>query len=175
METDPFNSAIIAQPYDVAIVLGEVSDYFDDHTQRPLSEEKECRADSYREIALYKQGKVRKILLSGGSGMDSHPKKRNQWYSKSIVAIRCSGSRYPHRKMSHENTNGNAVNPAKRLNTSHPKRGKIFVGNLRFSMRRSLACFHKTGLQSAAFRLMKAGVRPLTPDNTNDSPMHNVW
>lgn len=163
-ETDPYNSAIITQPYDVAIVLGGSLRYFDDHTQRPVYSMSVDRL--LQGIALYKQGKVRKILLSGGSGMVFSPEEKESVVLEKVLLQ--SGIPAADILIENEsrNTYENAVNSAKMLNASHPN-GRFLLVTSAFHMRRSLACFRKTRLQIDAFPVdEKAGIRPLTPDNT---------
>ncbi|MBK9048917.1 MAG: YdcF family protein [Bacteroidetes bacterium] len=117
-------------------------------------------------IALYKQGKVRKILLSGGSGMVFSPEEKESVVLERVLLQSGIPAADILIENDSRNTYENAVNSAKRLNASHSN-GRFLLVTSAFHMRRSLACFQKTGLQIDAFPVdEKAGIRPLTPDNT---------
>ncbi|MDR0941773.1 MAG: YdcF family protein, partial [Bacteroidales bacterium] len=64
-ETPPINAHTIQKPYEYAIVLGGFTDYDAAHN-RVVFQNSSDRL--WQALWLYKQGKVKKIILSGGEG-----------------------------------------------------------------------------------------------------------
>ena len=137
------NEAVITQPYDVAIVLGGCMRYYNHQTDRIVYGSAVDRL--MQAIALYHGKKIKKILLSGGSGYVMHEDwKEAVWLAQ--VLYKCG---IPKEDVILENNSRNTRENAQ-YSTAILKNGKY--GN-RFllitsasHMRRSIRCFNKTGL-----------------------------
>ena len=73
-EVKPVNLQTGIKPYDVGILLGGSLRSYDQEFGRPVYSQSVDRL--LQTIALYKSGKVKKILLSGGSGSVTRPNER---------------------------------------------------------------------------------------------------
>ena len=133
--------------YDVGIVLGGISDYdkitkshnFNKHADRIMDAQQ-----------LYHQGKIKKILISGGNGMlfnDGYIEANamrdylllNQIPSEDILIENTS-----------RNTKENAFNSAEILKKKYPK-GNFLLITSAIHMKRAQFCFEKAGITTKAF------------------------
>jgi len=139
------------QTYDLAIILGgmghvdQCQDKFDfgfsaDRLLQPLE--------------LYGKGRVKKLMITGGSGSISHPEDKEAPYIRRyLLSLGVPDSKFIIESES-KNTRENAVNSKRILDSLHFKGSILFVTSS-YHMRRSLGCFHK------------AGFKGLTPYATN--------
>ena len=135
------------ETYDVGIVLGGIADYdkitkahnFNKHADRIIDAQQ-----------LYHQGKIKKILISGGSGWlfnDGYIEANamrdylllNQIPSEDILIENTS-----------RNTKENAFNSAEILKKEYPN-GKFLLITSANHMRRAQFCFEKAGIITKAF------------------------
>jgi uncharacterized SAM-binding protein YcdF (DUF218 family) len=133
--------------YDVGIVLGGIADYdnitqahnFNKHADRIMDAQQ-----------LYHQGKIKKILISGGSGWlfnDGYIEANamrdylllNQIPDEDILIENTS-----------RNTKENAFNSAEILRKEYPK-GKFLLITSANHMKRAQFCFEKAGIITTAF------------------------
>lgn len=147
-EIAPIEIRTIQTPYDVGIVLTGVT--------YPLQEPKDRvhfakGADRLlHAIQLYHEGKIRNILISGGSGSLLH-----QEVSESAGLARVAlmaGVRPEHLFVEGEsrNTRENAQFSTLMINNNWPDKRCLLITSA-FHMRRSLACFKKAGLETTPF------------------------
>ena len=135
------------ETYDVGIVLGGITDYdkitkahnFNKHADRIIDAQQ-----------LYNQGKIKKILISGGNGMlfnDGYIEANamrdyllfNKIPSTDILIENTS-----------RNTKENAFNSAKILNKEYPNGNFLLITSAQH-MRRAQLCFNKTNIKTTAF------------------------
>jgi len=133
--------------YDVGIVLGGMTEY-DPHFQRIQFKEGADRL--FQALNLYHKGKIRKILIDGGSGSLTYPDRLEAPLIKkylvengipdSVVAIE------PHSKNTHENAT--MVKPV--LDSLAPH-GKYILITSGYHLRRAIGCFEKVGIHTLAY------------------------
>ncbi len=147
-EVAPVSLEKTVQPYDVGIVLGGSMRYYDPDLNRVVYSSSVDRL--LQAMQLYHDGKIKKILLSGGSGFVNY----QDWKESGLIAkvllksgvkeddiILENGSR---------NTYENAVNSVEMLKSG--KYGsKILLITSAFHMRRSLMCFDKLNFKVDPF------------------------
>jgi len=162
-EMTPISSNTIKEPFDVGILLGGSLRYYDQEYNRPIYSQSVDRL--LQTIALYKSGKIKKILLSGGSGSVTRPEERES----EIILTVLEQTGIPAEDIIIENisrnTYENAVYTAKILNEKYPG-GKFLLITSAFHMRRSIACFNKTGLHTTMYPVdPRAHSHIYTPEN----------
>ena len=117
--------------------------YYDSNTKRVVYGSSVDRL--IQAIALYHNGKVRKILLSGGSGYISFPEWRESVYLAEVLEQSCIPDSSIIIEKNSRNTRENAVESAKILgNGKYGQRFLLITSGTH--MKRSLACFKKAGL-----------------------------
>ncbi len=163
-ELRPVNSQTITEPYDVGILLGGSLRSYDQEFGRPVYSQSVDRL--LQTIALYKSGKVKKILLSGGSGSMTRPEEKE---SEIILKV-LTQTGIPEADIIIENTSRNtfenAVYTAEILKKLYPG-GTFLLITSSFHMRRSYACFEKTGLKTKMFPVdPRAHSHVYTPENS---------
>jgi uncharacterized SAM-binding protein YcdF (DUF218 family) len=147
-EVHPFNAARITEPYDVGIVLGGSMRYYDNESKRVVYGTSVDRL--LQAIKLYHDGKIKKILLSGGSGFIMYPEWREAVFLSEVLYKCKVDSHDVLLERNSRNTRENAVATASILKGG--QFGKRFLLMTSAShMRRSLACFEKAGLDAAPF------------------------
>jgi len=147
-EVPAVKSEQIDKPYDVGVVLGGSMRYYDPSVNRVVYSSSVDRL--LQALQLYHDGKIRKILLSGGSGFVNY----QDWKESGLIAkvllksgvkeddiILENGSR---------NTYENAVNSVALLR-SGDYGSRVLLITSAFHMRRSLMCFEKTGFKVDPF------------------------
>ncbi|HTB06400.1 MAG TPA: YdcF family protein [Bacteroidia bacterium] len=133
--------------YDVGIVLGGMIEY-DDQLKRPQFKQGSDRL--FQALTLYHKGKIRKILIDGGSGSLTEKDMREgpilktyllqQGIPDSVIAIE------PNSKNTHENALF-----AKPILDSLAPHGKYILVTSGYHMRRAYKCFEKVGIHTLAF------------------------
>jgi len=129
------------QTYDLAIILGGMGhvdqrqDKFDfgfsaDRLLQPLD--------------LYKKGRIKKLMITGGSGSISNPEDKEAPYIRRYLLNLGIPDSAIIIEPDSRNTRENAVNSKRLLDSLHFKGSILFVTSS-FHMRRSLGCFHKAG------------------------------
>jgi uncharacterized SAM-binding protein YcdF (DUF218 family) len=163
-EMTPVSINSIHEPYDIGILLGGSLRSYDVDYSRPIYSQSVDRL--LQTIALYKSGKIKKILLSGGSGSVTRPDERESEIILKVIEQTGIPSKDIIVENSSRNTYENAVYSAEILKTEYPN-GKFLLITSSFHMRRSLACFNKTGLRTSAFPVdPRANTNIYTPENT---------
>ncbi len=128
--------------YDAGIVLGTTSRY-DKQLDRIQFVQSSDRL--FQAIELYKKGKIKKILYSGGSGSVLHQdEKEGPWIKRYLMTLGI-----PEQDILTEdnsrNTHENALMAEPILNHIAPN-GKYLLITSAYHMRRSLRCFEKAGI-----------------------------
>lgn len=132
--------------YDYGIVLGGMSSYDAKYKRVNFSKE----ADRlFQVLPLYRQNRIKKILISGGSGFVFKPDyKESGWLKKYLIEIGISEKDIIIEKES-KNTYENAINTAKLLKNEKEK--KILLISSAIHLKRAKACFEKAGLSTTVF------------------------
>jgi uncharacterized SAM-binding protein YcdF (DUF218 family) len=147
-------------PYDVAIVL--TGGIINERRQLPGRVLFDKSADRLLQpLQLYRHGRVRKILISGGTfEMDSVAQNEREAAARQFL-IDC-GVREADVLWEHDsrNTRENAVNSAKVLRREFPGQRYLLITSA-FHMRRAEGCFRKAGVR---FKPYPADIR--SGDNT---------
>ena len=138
------------QPHDVGIVLtgGLVNEEKMPYENVFLGEKADRLGQA---IELYKLGKIKRILLSGGNvSLGEHPTKLEINDAAKYLII--SGVRTEDILLDtlSKNTRENALNCSKILKKSFPNQKYILITS-GTHLRRALACFQKTGLKTTPF------------------------
>src|SRR5581483_3315317 len=129
--------------YDVAIVLGGITNY-DDRMDRIQFEHGGDRL--FQALRLYKQGKVKKIFLSGGSGnLDKHDIEAPLLH-RYLLEIGIPDSVILVESKS-RNTHENALF-AKPILDSVAPHGRYLLVSSGYHLRRAMACFTKVGIKT---------------------------
>lgn len=163
-ELPPVNMNTITKPYDIGVLLGGSLRYFDTASERPVYSQSVDRL--IQTIALYKAGKIKKIMLSGGSGLLLSPGEKE---SEILIEVfHQYGIPLSDIILENEsrNTRENAIFTAKIINENYSGSNVLLITSA-FHMRRSLSCFQKTGLKVTPFSVDKKSSNLLmTPDRT---------
>jgi uncharacterized SAM-binding protein YcdF (DUF218 family) len=152
----------IDKPYEVGVLLGGGINMYDEELKRPMYSQSVDRI--LQTISLYKEGKIKKILVSGGSGL-----VLNQGFSESDVTKKIfMDAGIPESDIIIENksrnTHENAVETSRLLKELGIQSAPLLITSA-FHMRRSLACFSKAGLKVIPYPTdIKSGSSTLTPD-----------
>lgn len=136
-------------PYDVAVVLGGFTDLAKEPRDRVYLSQGADRL--MHAIYLYKNGKVKSILATGGSGILNFQGIASEAERIHQVMLTCEVNPAdiilePKSKNTHEN----ALFSAPILKEKFPN-GRILVFTSAFHCRRARACFEKQGLQVEMF------------------------
>ncbi len=147
-EVPPVKSESIVQPSDVGIVLGGSMRYYDPDMNRVVYSSSVDRL--LQAMQLYHDGKIKKILLSGGSGFVNY----QDWKESGLIAkvLLKSGVKEADILLENgsRNTYENAVNSVAMLKSG--KHGnRVLLITSAFHMRRSLMCFEKCAFQVDPF------------------------
>ncbi|MBC7923462.1 MAG: YdcF family protein [Ferruginibacter sp.] len=161
-EIPPTPLAEIRQPYDVAIVLTGITNSTKQPRDRVYFEKGADRIT--HALHLYKLGKVRKILISGGSGLLTG---RGGSESDELASfLRLCG--VPERDVVVEtrsrNTRENALFSAQLLRRHFPNQRYLLVTSA-FHLRRAAGCFRQAGVRADGFSAdFQTAERTFTPD-----------
>jgi len=132
--------------YDVAIVLGGITDY-DDTMDRIQFEHGADRL--FQALALYKKGLVKKLLIDGGSGSLKGTNVEAPNLRKYLITIGIPDSvilMEPRSRNTHENATF-----AKHILDSVAPNGKYLLVTSGYHMRRALSCFNKAGIPTLPY------------------------
>ena len=140
----------ISANYDAAIVLGGMAapgKKPDDRTHFPGSPDRLLHA-----MQLYKLGKVKKIIISGGSGEISGKKITEAEYLKNVLLLCNVNSGDILFENQSRNTYENAVftNDLIKINIAN-KSPKFLLITSAWHMKRSMGCYSKKGIDVTAF------------------------
>lgn len=130
--------------YDLAIVLGGMG-RVDIRQQRFDFVEAADRL--MQALELYKKGRVKKLMITGGSGSVLHPEQKEAMFvRKYMLSIGIPDSCIIVETES-KNTRENAVMSKQVLDSLHFK-GSILLVTSSFHMRRAIGCFHQAGFEN---------------------------
>ena len=145
MSWEPTPVAVKTLPtYDIGIVLGGFARHL------PISDNIELTDAGdriWQTVSLYKQRKIKKILISGGGGENA--KSEAAAVHDVLVAMGIPG-RDILAETSSRNTHENAAFSAELIAAKHPGASCILVTSA-LHMKRSLGCFRKAGLNPDPF------------------------
>jgi len=152
----------VAAPYDGGIVLGGAMRYYNSAMERPVYGSGADRL--MQAIVLYKTGKIRKIILVGGSGFVTMQDPKESLILKDLLIKMNIPPEDILVETESRNTYENAVNVIAMIRQNNPG-GKFLLITSGYHMRRSLACFSKGGLAVDAFSVdERSGSGLYTPD-----------
>lgn len=129
--------------YDAIIVLGGYSNW---NTRHNLANYNDGSDRIIRALELYKQGKTKYIVLSGGSGLVLKPdEKESKWAGDLLLNLGVDPASLLIESES-RNTYENAQFCSKLLKTKFETSGRFLLITSAFHMNRAQKCFEKTGL-----------------------------
>lgn len=147
--------------YDVGIVLGGGIITYNEDDKRLIFRGSADRG--LQALQLYKQGRIRKILITAGPGsLIYRDKYESSYYRDFLVSIGVPLTDIICDSLAN-NTHQNAVNSKAILDKIYPS-GKFLLITSAIHMRRSLGCFRKVGLK----------VTPYAVDRLSTSPYYNI-
>jgi len=161
-EVAPVNTDDITQPYDVGIVLGGSMRYYDQSVDRVVYSSSVDRL--LQALQLYHDKKIKKILLSGGSGFVNF----QDWKESGLIAKVLLKSGVPEEDIILENGSRNTHENAslsKEILNGNKYGNRFLLITSAFHMRRSLMCFEKVNLNTDPFSV---DTRAATYINTLD-------
>ncbi|NNC85099.1 MAG: YdcF family protein [Bacteroidia bacterium] len=154
----------VSDDYDVGIILGGTIKFYHGPLQRPLYGRNSDRFLST--VELYKRNKIKKILISGGSGKLMRPEEREAvllFETLKQLGVAADDIILENESRS---THENAKYTTEILKRDYPN-GKFLLITSAFHMRRSLMCFKKQDLSVAPFPVdQRSGEDIYTPDKT---------
>ncbi len=157
---EPFST--LTEKYDVAIVLGGFSSY------DLLQEEVQFHSATDRLMAgikLYKQGKVKKLMISSGSGQILKPNEKEAIFIGDYLLKIGIPARDLILESESKNTRENAINSSKILLEKYPN-GKHILITSALHMPRAKRCFKKTEISFIPFSVdQQAPPRSLVIDH----------
>lgn len=134
--------------YDVAIVLGGMSEYNNDIKTLSI---RRSGDRIFQALRLYKEGKVKKIMISGDSGyITDRGLKEASRMKEILVSFGVPATDIITEEKS-KNTHENAAYSIQILKQQYPHFKKFLLVTSGMHMRRSLACFEKSGLKCDGF------------------------
>lgn len=136
------------EKYDAAIILTGVTKY---DTSLPDRVHTKKGADRFlHPLQLYRLGKIKKFVISGGNGKIYGVASPESEQIKRILLLAGVPSSDIILETESRNTYENATKTAELLK-KHPELKKLLLVTSAFHMRRSEACFQKAGLRPAIF------------------------
>jgi uncharacterized SAM-binding protein YcdF (DUF218 family) len=152
-EFDYPEKSSIDKQYDVGIVLGGGIINYDYDKDRLILREQADRL--LQAIDLYKQGKINKILLTGGTGQIIHSNQYEASFLRRFsIKLGVPDSNIMVDSLSN-NTYQNAVFSKEILGALYPNGGKYLLITSSLHMRRSLAVFNKAGIEVTPYPTSK--------------------
>ena len=142
----PFSE--VTDDYDVGIVLTGITNLQQTPRDRVYFQKGADRI--IHALELYKRGKIKKILITGGTGSLTHPELTEANVLEKILELFGVPQNDIILETESRNTYENAIYSAKILNSSY-KKGKYLLITSAFHMRRAKACFDKAGLNTETF------------------------
>ena len=152
----------IKEAYDVGVLLGGAMRYYNSEMERVVYG---SSADRFiQTVALYKKGKIKKILISGGSGLLTQQQfKEAEMLRNVLLEMNIPGQDIIVENKS-KNTYENALFSAEILKKDFSEK-KILLITSGYHMRRSLGCFKKAGTLVEPFSVDEhSGNGQYTPD-----------
>ena len=149
-EVDTILMSDIKEPYDIGILLGGYSNFFiEPSSDRHNYNERGARF--FQTYELYKKGKFKKFLLTGGSGFMLIGSEKSEAILARELLLRLGVPDEdiiiePHSK----NTYENAIFTKKILEEKYPNSKNLLITGA-WHMRRSMKCFDKAGVKYTPF------------------------
>ncbi len=151
------NMAVETKPYDVGIVLGGGIITYNKEDQRLIFRGSADRG--LQALELYKQGKIKKILITAGPGSLIYDDVlESNYYRDFLVRIGVPASDIIVDSVAN-NTRQNAVNSKTILDKTNPG-GRFLLITSAIHMRRSLGCFKKVGLPVTPYAVDRLSTLP---------------
>lgn len=152
----------IKEPYEIGVLMGGAMRYYNSTMDRPVYG---TSIDRFIQcIDLYKEGKIKKILIAGGSGLLlTQQYKESDILKKIILKMNIPEEDIIVENKS-KNTRENALFSAEILKKGFQGK-KILLITSAYHMRRSLACFKKEGIHADPYSVdERSGKGQYTPD-----------
>jgi uncharacterized SAM-binding protein YcdF (DUF218 family) len=147
--------------YDVGIVLGGDIITYNEDDKRIIFRSSADRG--LQALQLYRQGRIKKILITAGPGSLIYQDKiESSYYQNFLISIGVPAGDIINDSLAN-NTRQNAVNSKAILDKLCPN-GKFLLITSALHMRRSLGCYNKVGLI----------VTPYAVGRLSTSPYHNI-
>ena len=148
-EVDTILMTDIEEPYDIGILLGGYSNFFaQPDTDRYNFNERGSRF--FQTYELYKKGKFKKFLLTGGSGFMFGTDKSEAVLAREYLLILGVPDEDIIVEPDSKNTYENAIFTKAILEEKYPDASCLLI-TAAWHMRRSKACFDKAGVKYTAF------------------------
>ena len=145
--------------YDYGIVLGGMAS-INTRTQKMKISESIDRI--LQAIILYRQGSIKKIVITGGSGLVFNQKDKEAFMLKNYCQKFGVDTTDIILEPNSRNTHENAVNTMKLINC---KQHKVLLITSAFHMRRSMGCFKKEGFKFEVYPVDTYEFSYLGPDD----------
>lgn len=147
-EVKAYASEEIKTPYEIGIVLGGSTRYYDNDSKRMVFSSSADRL--MQAVELYHNGKIKKIFLSGGSGFVNFQEWKES--EKLYPLIVNNGVKAEDILMENNsrNTYENAIETAKLLNQNGISTKCLLITSA-FHMRRSIACYEQANIKVDAY------------------------
>ncbi|HQU99758.1 MAG TPA: YdcF family protein [Bacteroidia bacterium] len=161
-EMKGYSEKQIVRPYDICIVMGGSVRYFNGQTVRPVFGNGVDRL--MQAVALYKAGKIKRILLSGGSGYVTLQHVKEADLLKPVLLNFGIPDSVIYIENQSRNTFENAY-MSKQLIADMPQIKNILIITSAYHVVRTKACFEKLNLKADYFPVdALSGEISLTPD-----------
>ena len=147
-EVRAYSADQIKSPYEVGIVLGGSTRYYDNDSKRMVFSSSADRL--MQAVELYHKGKIKKVFLSGGSGFVNFQEWKE---SEKLYPLLVNNGVKPEdiwMENNSRNTYENAIETAKVLNQKGIT-SKCLLITSAFHMRRSIACCAKANIKVDAY------------------------
>lgn len=147
--------------YQVGIVLGGITS---DKEPRDRVHVSGAADRILHAVQLYREGKIEKIMLSGGSGKILKDSLAEALLLKKLLLLSDIPERDILMESSSRNTHENALYSAEVLNKIYPEEAHLLITSA-FHMRRAEACFEKVGLTVVPYSVdIRGNEFEFTPD-----------
>ena len=147
-EIPPTKFSEVPDNYDVGVVLTGIANLQIEPNDRVYFNKGADRI--IHAIALYKRKKIRKILISGGTGSLTKPELTEANELVKVLHLFGVSDKDIIIEKASRNTYENAVNSAAILKNKFPE-GRFLLITSAFHLRRAKACFDKTGIETDVF------------------------
>jgi uncharacterized SAM-binding protein YcdF (DUF218 family) len=134
--------------YDVAVILTGVTSYREDVPDRIHTSKGSDRF--LHPLQLYRMGKVKKFLITGGSGYIMANRIPEAEQIKEVLQLAGVPKQDIITESNSRNTRENAKHTATQLE-KHPEWKKVLLVTSAFHMRRAAGCFEKAGVKADSF------------------------
>lgn len=144
-EVDTITSNEITEPYDIGVLLGGYSNFFiqPDHDRHNFNER---GARFFQAYELYKQGKFKKFLLTGGSGFMFGTEKSEAVLARELLIKLGVPDSVIIVEPASKNTFENALFTYETLEKNFPNENLLLITSA-WHMRRSMGCFDRVDLE----------------------------